>query len=181
MVYPFDIHFSGLKPLLRYHSQTLSPVIILSFLNMHFALFGVALSLIASAAASSLPHSHSNRGRAVNGHASSQETIPGYFDGSCTKEKMTIRKEWRHLSRVQQTDFLDAVQCLMDQPAKSGLTATTSRFSDLQALHRGMTNTAYADIIHHVVGRDHSCFVIKTKPKQIGPIPSLAPLLHAHL
>jgi hypothetical protein len=40
----------------------------------------------------------------------------------------------------------------MEKPAQSGLTATTSRYSDLQALHRGMTNTAYADIIHHVVG-----------------------------
>lgn len=80
-----------------------------------------------------------------------QEQIPRYFSGTCTEEKMTIRKEWRHLSRTEQTKFLDAVQCLMDKPAKSGLTATTSRFSDLQALHRGMTNTAYADIIHHVV------------------------------
>lgn len=147
---------------------------------MHFALFGVALSLVASAAASH-PQSHSNHVRATNGHASTQETIPGYFSGSCTKEKMTIRKEWRHLSKVQQNDFLDAVQCLMDKPAKSGLTATTSRFSDLQALHRGMTNTAYADIIHHVVGHSNSCFVFKANSHKLGSIPSLAPLLHAHL
>ncbi|KAJ5632962.1 tyrosinase [Penicillium lividum] len=117
---------------------------------MQLCLFGAVLSLVASAAASAFPYSHSGLHERTASGPSAQEMIPGYFSGTCTKEKMTIRKEWRHLSKHEQTKFLDAVQCLMDKPAKSGLTATTSRFSDLQALHRGMTNTAYADIIHHV-------------------------------
>lgn len=59
---------------------------------------------------------------------------------------MTIRKEWRNLSKAQQNKFLDALLRLMDSPAKSGPHSYHSRSSDLQALHRGMTNTAYADI-----------------------------------
>lgn len=116
---------------------------------MRLSLLGVATSLIACAASTSLPASHSRlHTRAAQNQ---NEDIPNYFTGTCSKEKMTIRKEWRHLTKKEQSNFLDAVQCLMDKPAKSGLTATTSRFSDLQALHRGMTNTVYADIIHHVV------------------------------
>ncbi|KAL3486996.1 hypothetical protein BJX62DRAFT_246259 [Aspergillus germanicus] len=78
--------------------------------------------------------------------ATSSSTITS----KCTENRVTTRKEWRHLTGQQQQYFLDALQCLMDKPAQSGLPATTSRFSDLQALHRGMTNTEYADIIHHV-------------------------------
>jgi tyrosinase len=116
---------------------------------MRRSILSAAFSVIACAVAKTPSHTHS---KAHVRHGGDQETkITGYFTGSCTQEKMTIRKECRHLSKAQQDKFLDAVQCLMDSPAKSGLTATTSRFSDLQALHRGMTNTAYADIIHHVV------------------------------
>ncbi|PYI01232.1 tyrosinase [Aspergillus sclerotiicarbonarius CBS 121057] len=113
---------------------------------MKFSSFAAALALAASTSVAALPHASSNLDRR---DATSHE-IPGFFSKTCTSEKMTIRKEWRHLTKKQQDSFLDSVQCLMDKPAESGLTATTSRFSDLQALHRGMTNTAYADIIHHV-------------------------------
>lgn len=116
---------------------------------MRLSIISTAFSVIACAVAITPSHAYA---KAHVRRGGDQETkIPGYFTGTCTQEKMTIRKEWRHLSKAQQNKFLDAVQCLMDSPAMSGLTATTSRFSDLQALHRGMTNTAYADIIHHVV------------------------------
>jgi tyrosinase len=109
-----------------------------SYLAMRFSILGAAFGMIACdfATTPSLAHSkaHIRRG------GDEQTKIFGYFTGSCTQEKMTIRKEWRHLFKAQQNKFLNAVQCLMDSPAKSGLTATTSRFSDLQALHRGMTN-----------------------------------------
>lgn len=119
---------------------------------MRLSTLSTAFSVIACAVATP---SHSHAKSHVRGGGNQETDISGYFTGTCTQEKMTIRKEWRNLSKVQQNKFLDAVQCLMDSPAKSGLTATTSRFSDLQALHRGMTNTAYADIIHHVV-----CFLL---------------------
>ncbi|RAK81955.1 tyrosinase family protein [Aspergillus fijiensis CBS 313.89] len=111
---------------------------------MKYSLLTTALALAASATtAAAVPASAQKR-------ESTTDYIPSYFTDGCTKEKMTIRKEWRHLTTQEQSHFLDALQCLMDKPAQSGLSATTSRFSDLQALHRGMTNTAYADIIHHV-------------------------------
>ncbi|OJJ97632.1 hypothetical protein ASPACDRAFT_123521 [Aspergillus aculeatus ATCC 16872] len=110
---------------------------------MRYSLLTTALALAASATAAAVPASAQKRD-------STTDYIPSYFTDGCTKEKMTIRKEWRHLTTQEQSHFLDALQCLMDKPAQSGLSATTSRFSDLQALHRGMTNTAYADIIHHV-------------------------------
>lgn len=105
----------------------------------------MALSATASATARS-----SSAG--LEERASASYAIDGFFSEGCTEDRMTVRKEWRHLTGPQHQAFLDALQCLMEKPAQSGLTATTSRFSDLQALHRGMTNTAYADIIHHVVG-----------------------------
>ncbi|CBF83990.1 hypothetical protein AN2799.2 [Aspergillus nidulans FGSC A4] len=103
----------------------------------------MALSATASATARS-----SSAG--LEERASASYAIDGFFSEGCTEDRMTVRKEWRHLTGPQHQAFLDALQCLMEKPAQSGLTATTSRFSDLQALHRGMTNTAYADIIHHV-------------------------------
>ena len=116
---------------------------------MKYSIFSAALTLAVSVSAAAFPKVSSN----IDKRETASQIIPEYFTGSCSKERMTIRKEWRHLTANQQNKFLDAVQCLMDKPAKSGLTATTSRFSDLQALHRGMTNAAHADIIHHVVSR----------------------------
>ncbi|PWY66784.1 hypothetical protein BO70DRAFT_419105 [Aspergillus heteromorphus CBS 117.55] len=113
---------------------------------MKFSLYTGALALAAGATAAALPEASASQ--ASQDVAS--DYIPGFFSRTCTQAKMTVRKEWRNLTKTQQDHFLDSVQCLMDRPAQSGLTATTSRFSDLQALHRGMTNTASADIIHHV-------------------------------
>ncbi|KAJ5302189.1 tyrosinase [Penicillium antarcticum] len=118
---------------------------------MRLSILSAACGLAACAAAVAMPQSHSHF--YVRSTKSSTEERLGFFTGTCTEKEMTVRKEWRNLSKTEQNNFLDAVQCLMDKPPKSGLAATTSRFSDLQALHRGMSNTAYADIIHHVDGR----------------------------
>ncbi|GLA74820.1 hypothetical protein AtubIFM55763_006066 [Aspergillus tubingensis] len=75
---------------------------------------------------------------------------PGLFSGGCTPEKMSIRKEWRNMTKVEQKSYLKGVNCLMDLPAQTGLEATTNRFSDLQALHRALTDTPVGDIIHSV-------------------------------
>ncbi|OQD86236.1 hypothetical protein PENANT_c008G08884 [Penicillium antarcticum] len=115
---------------------------------MRLSILSAACGLAACAAAVAMPQSHSHF--YVRSTKSSTEERLGFFTGTCTEKEMTVRKEWRNLSKTEQNNFLDAVQCLMDKPPKSGLAATTSRFSDLQALHRGMSNTAYADIIHHV-------------------------------
>ncbi|PYI33283.1 tyrosinase [Aspergillus indologenus CBS 114.80] len=72
------------------------------------------------------------------------------YGGDCTRERLQTRKEWRNLDRSQQEAYLDAVQCLIDLPAETGMAYTTSRWSDLQALHRYYTNTEYGDVIHNV-------------------------------
>ena len=103
---------------------------------------------------------------------------PGLFSGGCTPEKMSIRKEWRNMTKVEQKSYLKGVNCLMDLPAQTGLEATTNRFSDLQALHRALTDTPVGDIIHSVV----SSFAIysgRAESDRIGPIPALAPILPA--
>jgi tyrosinase len=111
---------------------------------MRLDVLSAALSL-STCASAAVVHAPSKR------DVSNQTKIPGFFTGNCTEEIMTVRKEWRSLSTAEQDSFLDSVQCLLNNPAQSGLTATTSRFSDLTALHRGMTNTAVGDIIHDVV------------------------------
>ncbi|RAL08047.1 uncharacterized protein BO97DRAFT_462029 [Aspergillus homomorphus CBS 101889] len=72
------------------------------------------------------------------------------YDGTCTRERFQTRKEWRNLDRAQQQAYLDAVQCLIDLPADTGMEHTTSRWSDLQALHRFFTETERGGIIHNV-------------------------------
>ncbi|KAL4816198.1 hypothetical protein BDW67DRAFT_185023 [Aspergillus spinulosporus] len=90
---------------------------------------GALLALAATISATAHPSS-----AGLERRASASYAIDGFFSEGCTEDVMTVRKEWRHLTGPQQQAMLDALH----------------RFSDLQALHRGMTNTAYADIIHHV-------------------------------
>ncbi|KAJ6004732.1 tyrosinase [Penicillium herquei] len=118
---------------------------------MHFSSLIAGLGLSTCIAAAATHGSHHPHSRSSVQPGNNKETkIPGYFTGTCTEEKMTVRKEWRNLSKAQQKNFLDSVECLINSPAQSGLTATTSRFSDLQALHRAKTNTAVGDVIHDV-------------------------------
>ncbi|KAF4819272.1 N-acetyl-6-hydroxytryptophan oxidase ivoB [Colletotrichum siamense] len=68
-----------------------------------------------------------------------------HFDGACTANKLTIRKEWRNMNPTEKHDFLDAQNCLMKLPAKTNLGGVTNRFSDLQALHRWLTNATVVE------------------------------------
>ncbi|PQE32034.1 tyrosinase protein [Rutstroemia sp. NJR-2017a WRK4] len=68
-----------------------------------------------------------------------------FYNGTCTPEKITVRKEWRNLSAAQKTAYLEAELCLMALPAQTTLSGVTSRFSDLQALHRSKTNVTLDD------------------------------------
>ncbi|KAJ0118780.1 hypothetical protein J7T55_013034 [Diaporthe amygdali] len=77
-------------------------------------------------------------------------TSPRFYNGSCTPETITIRREWRTLSAEEKAAYIQAQQCLIKLPAQSGLQAVTSRFSDLQGSHRSYTDTIYGDIIHYV-------------------------------
>ncbi|PYH90323.1 tyrosinase [Aspergillus ellipticus CBS 707.79] len=105
------------------------------------SLIAVTLALGSTTYAASIPKS---------ARAAETSSTFDYYNGTCTSEKVRIRKEWRDLTGSEQKAYLAAENCLISLPAKSGLAATTNRFSDLQALHRGMTNTAVGDIIHDV-------------------------------
>jgi tyrosinase len=79
-----------------------------------------------------------------------------FYNGTCTAETVTIRKEWRNLAESEQASYLEAVNCLMELPANTSLSGVTNRFSDLQATHRDKTNATVngvfvGDIIHSVV------------------------------
>jgi tyrosinase len=79
-----------------------------------------------------------------------------FYNGTCTPETISVRKEWRNLSAAEKTTYLKAELCLMALPAQTTLSGVTSRFSDLQALHRSKTNVTLdgvfvQDIIHNVV------------------------------
>ncbi|ETS86011.1 hypothetical protein PFICI_04036 [Pestalotiopsis fici W106-1] len=78
-----------------------------------------------------------------------------FYNGTCTAETVTIRKEWRNLAESEQASYLEAVNCLMELPANTSLSGVTNRFSDLQATHRDKTNATVngvfvGDIIHSV-------------------------------
>ncbi|KAI9055630.1 hypothetical protein LZ554_000574 [Drepanopeziza brunnea f. sp. 'monogermtubi'] len=72
-----------------------------------------------------------------------------FFNGSCTPEKLTIRKEWRSLTHDEKMAFIDAELCAMALPNKTDLPGSTTRFDDFQAAHQQGTNSTYGDIIHY--------------------------------
>ncbi|KAH8647224.1 hypothetical protein BX600DRAFT_484524 [Xylariales sp. PMI_506] len=77
------------------------------------------------------------------------------FNGTCNADVVTVRKEWRNMAADEKSAYLEAELCLMALPAQTNLSGVTSRFSDLQALHRYKTNTTISglyvqDIIHNV-------------------------------
>lgn len=78
-----------------------------------------------------------------------------YYNGTCTADKIIIHKEWRNMSASEKQAYLDAENCLINLPAQSGIDGATTRFSDLQALHRLYTNYTVdgeyvQDVIHNV-------------------------------
>ncbi|EKD21315.1 uncharacterized protein L3040_000650 [Drepanopeziza brunnea f. sp. 'multigermtubi'] len=72
-----------------------------------------------------------------------------FFNGSCTPETMTIRKEWRSLTHDEKMAFIDAELCAMALPNITDWPGSTTRFDDFQAAHQQGTNTTYGDIIHY--------------------------------
>lgn len=53
-------------------------------------------------------------------------TSPRFYNGSCTADTITIRREWRTLSVEEKAAYIEAQQCLIRLPAQSGLQATVS-------------------------------------------------------
>jgi hypothetical protein len=94
----------------------------------------------------------SNTTTLTPGHyLSANITDQTFFNGSCTAETVSVRKEWRSLTDVEKSAFVDAELCLMALPNKTSLPGATTRFDDFQAAHQQGTNTTYGDIIHYTV------------------------------
>jgi hypothetical protein len=101
-----------------------------------------------------------------------------FFNGSCTAETVSIRKEWRSLTDIEKKAFVDAELCLMALPNQTSLPGATTRFDDFQAAHQQGTNTTYGDVIHYTV----SFLKLSTWTLLInsaGNVPSLAPMANA--
>ncbi|TAQ88460.1 hypothetical protein B7494_g3243 [Chlorociboria aeruginascens] len=56
--------------------------------------------------------------------------------GQCTYANAVVRKEWSSITKAQRTQYINAVQCLMDKPSVvPGVPATQSYYSDFAFLH----------------------------------------------
>lgn len=113
--------------------------------------------LLAAASASAIPAQKLKN--IVNGTAETEvvdTTSLHFYNGTCNAQNIRVRKEWRNLSVSEKKAYLKAEQCLLASPAGTTLSGVTSRFSDLQSLHRDRTNITIngdfvQDIIHEVV------------------------------
>ncbi|PBP27391.1 tyrosinase [Diplocarpon rosae] len=94
-----------------------------------------------------------------------------YYNGSCTAERLSIRKEWRSLTPVEKKAFVDAELCAMALPNKTSLPGSTTRFEDFQAAHqRGTMNIAQFLPWHRMLLHAHES-VLKNECNYTGTIP----------
>ncbi|PBP16163.1 tyrosinase [Diplocarpon rosae] len=121
--------------------------------------FSVVLGLAAIVSASPLSPRNTTRytntttsvtNTTLNGHyLPANITSRTFFNGSCTAERLSIRKEWRSLTQVEKMAFVDAELCAMSLPNKTSLPGSTTRFEDFQAAHQRGTMNLYGDIVHY--------------------------------
>ncbi|KAF7893779.1 hypothetical protein EAF00_007293 [Botryotinia globosa] len=62
-----------------------------------------------------------------------------FYNGTCTGENIRVRQVWRNMTPSEKSAYLKAEGCLLNLPAATTLSGVTSRFSDLQSLHRDKT------------------------------------------
>lgn len=105
---------------------------------------------------------HGNHGHYDNETVTNVTTLPGhylaanitdqhFYNGTCTPENISVRKEWRSLTHEEKMAFVNAELCVMSLPGTSGLPGAVSRFDDFQASHQQGTNTSDGDMIHYTV------------------------------
>lgn len=103
-------------------------------------------------------------------------TTRTFFNGTCTKDNVATRKEWRSLQDDEKKAFIKAELCLMNLPGKTGLPGALTRFDDFQASHQQGTNNTYGDIIHYTVRLLKSCTTPMANVNIPASIPRLASL-----
>lgn len=114
------------------------------------------LIAVGTAQAASVPRVRALSTPGELAHKAAKSTQATFFNGTCTKDNVRIRKEWRNMSKAEKSAYLEAEKCLYSLPAQTNNTGVDSRFSDLQGLHRSLTNVTMdglfvQDIIHNVV------------------------------
>jgi tyrosinase len=66
--------------------------------------------------------------------------------GSCSLKNIRVRREWGSLSKSQRKDYIKAVQCLQEKPARTPATVASgakTRFDDFVATHINQTTTIH--------------------------------------
>lgn len=66
--------------------------------------------------------------------------------GSCSLKNIRVRREWGSLSEAQRKDYIKAVQCLQEKPARTPSTVAPgakTRFDDFVATHINQTLTIH--------------------------------------
>lgn len=85
----------------------------------------VMVSAILAATASAAATPKVDATHKVNASSSSG---PTFFNGTCTPETVTVRREWRSLSDPEKAAYIAAQKCAMELPAESGLKNTVCSY-----------------------------------------------------
>lgn len=105
-------------------------------------------------------------------------TSPRFYNGSCTADTITIRREWRTLSTEEKAAYIEAQQCLIRLPAQSGLQATVCACVPPQSIGITWLTSTPKDLalqrppgIPQVLHRHH----LRRHNPLRRPVPTLAP------
>lgn len=78
-------------------------------------------------------------------------------NGTCTPETIQTFVEWENMADADKHSYLNAVNCLMELPAQTGIRGTVSRFDDMNAMHQVQAKTIHivASIrpTHYIAGQ----------------------------
>jgi tyrosinase len=70
----------------------------------------------------------------------------GLHGGSCSLKDIRVRREWGTLSKAQRKNYIEAVQCLQEKPARTPSAVASgakTRFDDFVATHINQTTTIH--------------------------------------
>lgn len=67
-------------------------------------------------------------------------TGPRFYNGSCTAETISIRKEWRNFSNEEKATYIEAQKCLSSLPAQSSLRGVVCGISLSKSCEHGVAN-----------------------------------------
>ncbi|KAI1082084.1 hypothetical protein F5B20DRAFT_46851 [Whalleya microplaca] len=125
---------------------------------LSFAFLGASLQGLALAQDFSEPDIESGKALQEIGTTARNNALARIEASSstCTKENVRVRKEWRNIPGPERTQFVKAVQCLMEEQPNvyENVTGPKSMFDSFGVLHYKMTpsvhNSAYFLLFHRL-------------------------------